>query len=390
LVRSDLYPKDRQNYASCVKISSPTILKLLKRSPDTKSLYVYLKLLNYLIIAYVDKTTTILDRLKYSWICIFVCRLWWAWLTLYCNTTNKRTIEKHFITNAAQYSIEINGHNLLYIIMLVLENKIPKDTVNTIHLFSSQPCESIFRNTRSLSGVYSTIVNFTVKDFLKRAQKLSILNKIKCFETANDNANRLLFPIHHKHLKDNRNLNNSNHNNIDNVTTDDVEKIILSAYETAKVLIDNLKMCKLLKENKIYTLKQLSTYISNSLRSSSNVTDNTMIDDDVDNESDTSSSSGNEDNDYYGEDDESENISEGEDDDKIPLDHFAQVRNTTFSGMRIVESVPRGAENSYFTIKINNADKYIHKTTACWLLTQNNNRLPSDRLSRVIATSRKE
>ncbi|CAF1417022.1 unnamed protein product, partial [Didymodactylos carnosus] len=36
LVRSDLYPKDRQNYASCVKISSPTILKLLKRSPDTK------------------------------------------------------------------------------------------------------------------------------------------------------------------------------------------------------------------------------------------------------------------------------------------------------------------------------------------------------------------
>ncbi|CAF3869566.1 unnamed protein product, partial [Didymodactylos carnosus] len=122
----------------------------------------------------------------------------------------------------------------------------------------------------------------------------------------------------------NRNLNNSNHNNIDNVTTDDVEKIILSAYETAKVLIDNLKMCKLLKENKIYTLKQLSTYISNSLRSSSNVTDNTMIDDDVDNESDTSSSSGNEDNDYYGEDDESENISEGEDDDKIPLDHFAQ------------------------------------------------------------------
>ncbi|CAF1218054.1 unnamed protein product, partial [Didymodactylos carnosus] len=157
-----------------------------------------------------------------------------------------------------------------------------------------------------------------------RAQKLSILNKIKCLETANDNANRLLFPIHHKYLKDNRNLNNSNYNNIDNVTTDDVEKIILSAYETAKVLIDNLKMCKLLKQNKIYTLKRLSTYISNSVRSSSNVTDNTMIDDDVDNESDTSSSSGNEDNDYYGEDNESENISEGEDDDKILLDHFAQ------------------------------------------------------------------
>ncbi|CAF1356501.1 unnamed protein product, partial [Didymodactylos carnosus] len=88
---------------------------------------------------------------------------------------------------------------------------------------------------------------------------------------------------------------------------------------------------KLLKQNKIYTSKQLSAYISNNLRPSSNVTDNTIIDDGVDNESDTSSSSGNEDNDYYGEDDESENISEGEDDDKISLNHFVQVRNTTFS-----------------------------------------------------------
>ncbi|CAF1105204.1 unnamed protein product [Didymodactylos carnosus] len=98
---------------------------------------------------------------------------------------------------------------------------------------------------KSWSAVYSTIVNFTVNDFLKRGQKLSILNKIKCFKMASDNEKSFIIPIHHKHLKDNRNLNkNSNHNNIDNVTTDDIEKIILSAYETAKVLIDNLEMCK--------------------------------------------------------------------------------------------------------------------------------------------------
>ncbi|CAF1571350.1 unnamed protein product [Didymodactylos carnosus] len=53
--------------------------------------------------------------------------------------------------------------------------------------------------------------------------------------------------------------------------------------------------------------------------SSNNVTDNTIIGDDVDNESDINTSSGNEDNDYYGEHDESENISDGE---TYPSDTF--------------------------------------------------------------------
>ncbi|CAF4382740.1 unnamed protein product, partial [Didymodactylos carnosus] len=95
-------------------------------------------------------------------------------------------------------------------------------------------------------------------------------------------------------------------------------------------------------------------HISNNLRSSSNVTDNTMIADDVDNESDTCSSSGNEDNDYYGEDDESENIFEGEDDDKIPLHHFAQVRNTTFSELRLLAFI-----NAVHTIPEKKADQQM-------------------------------
>ncbi len=74
--------------------------------------------------------------------------------------------------------MEINAHNLLYLILLVQQKQLPPQSLH-IHTISSQARESIFRNTRALSGVYSTTVNFTIHDFLRRAQRLSLLNDIK-------------------------------------------------------------------------------------------------------------------------------------------------------------------------------------------------------------------
>ncbi|CAF4706608.1 unnamed protein product, partial [Rotaria magnacalcarata] len=41
--------------------------------------------------------------------------------------------------------------------------------------YNPQPCEATFRLTRSMSGAFSSVVNFTTDQFLKRAGKLSIL-----------------------------------------------------------------------------------------------------------------------------------------------------------------------------------------------------------------------
>lgn len=46
------------------------------------------------------------------------------------------------------------------------------------HLLSSQPCEAIFRQIRSLSSTYSTVVNCTVKEILGRINKISLQNDI--------------------------------------------------------------------------------------------------------------------------------------------------------------------------------------------------------------------
>jgi hypothetical protein len=69
-----------------------------------------------------------------------------------------------------------------------------------IFLFNSQGCESTFRSARSMSGASSSIVNFSVTQFLRRAQKLSVLNRIKSEGETNSSCDTtsLRFPKHHK------------------------------------------------------------------------------------------------------------------------------------------------------------------------------------------------
>ena len=76
LVRSDVIPRDRQNFSSCLKISSDDVLKLLEGG-DTVATYVYLYLLKLLILTYVSKSTPTCDRLFYGWTVTFICRMWW-------------------------------------------------------------------------------------------------------------------------------------------------------------------------------------------------------------------------------------------------------------------------------------------------------------------------
>jgi hypothetical protein len=50
LVVSDVYPKDKQNFASCEKISSAAVLSSLKNIPNSEATQVYLQVIFYLYI----------------------------------------------------------------------------------------------------------------------------------------------------------------------------------------------------------------------------------------------------------------------------------------------------------------------------------------------------
>ena len=383
LCQTDINPKDKQNYRSCEKIASEDVLSILKQNNDMQATYVYLRLLKQIISAYIGKTTRITDRLLSAWIIVFTCRLWRAWIkykTFVSSNHNKKTNkkqnnkDKYFLTTPVYYSIEINAHNLLYLILLVKQQQLPKHVLN-IYLFSSQACESTFRDTRSLSGTYSTIVNFTVSDFLRRAEKLSVLQQIKCYGETNT-TDRLFFPIHHKHKQKDDLTTYQNINDIDQLN---IEHVVFNAYEAAKELVENLKISRLLKEHNTYELNDLSRYIYNDLKSTSRMNDNSTFDSSSESESDSKNYSSSE-------VDNTNSISRTSYDDDNEDELFTTKKE--FSGTRLFDSINQDLKDSYFKIELNNVVKYMHKQTACWFLTEKNNHLSSDRLKRVMETNR--
>ena len=174
---------------------------------------------------------------------MFFCRIWFTWIRFNTFSSTQSTANakgRYFITKPAYLSAEINAHNLLYLVLLVKQKQLPPRVLH-IHTFSSQPCELIFRNTRALSGIYSSIVNFTVHDLLRRAQRLSLLNDIKCKQTNDESVNKLIFPVHYKHRNDRQTSRIESQSEIDQI---DIEQIIIEAYKKAVDILDGLEYCK--------------------------------------------------------------------------------------------------------------------------------------------------
>ena len=50
--------------------------------PGAKSMFIYLKVMKSAMIAYVENDSVLIDRLYHSWLCVFICRFWLAWLDI--------------------------------------------------------------------------------------------------------------------------------------------------------------------------------------------------------------------------------------------------------------------------------------------------------------------
>ncbi|CAF1996332.1 unnamed protein product [Rotaria magnacalcarata] len=216
-----------------------------------------------IIVAYIEKTTTttIVESDVF-------CRLWFIWIkfkTFNLTQTRKNNKSRYFITQPAYLSVEINAHNLLYLILLVKQKQLPPQALNT-PIFNSQACESIFRNTQALSGIYSTIANFTVHDFLRRAQRLSLLNDIKCKQLQNGSVDKLVFPVHYKHRIER--LSSFTHSQLE-IDEIDIEPVITNAYHHAVDMLEGLDILNLLAEKHVLELKPLSEYLFRQLNSNS-------------------------------------------------------------------------------------------------------------------------
>ncbi|CAF4361896.1 unnamed protein product, partial [Rotaria sp. Silwood2] len=318
LVMSDLDPSDRQNYRSCEKISSDEVLSILESDDDSYATFLYIKLLRYIIDAFINKATPIKDRIYFSWTIVFVCRLWKAWLNAEFKSATQKCRDEYFITAPAYYSVEINAHTLLYLILLVDQGSLQSESLQ-IPLFSSQLCESIFRSTRSLTGTQSTMVNFTVMDFLHRAEKLTALQNIKSLQHQNQQY-QLQFPKHRKHQKNEQLTVIPNQS----LNVNEIETIVFQAFEHAQELVSKLNINILLEQCNLFELEALSvkTYdkFKNSNRLIDLATSNSFPDSDLDDDE-------NDDYDYI-------NSSEQNHDGDLLTDNYNNTSNNTLQSNR--------------------------------------------------------
>jgi hypothetical protein len=219
--------------------------------------------------------------------------------------------------------------------MLVKQNELPKQALN-IFLFSSQPCESTFKNARALSGVYRTAVNFTVADFLYRSEKLSILNEAKCYDGLHENDQELKFSIHHKKRKQTYDFLS----NLDNIDQIQVEYVISAAFNHAKELVSNLNISTLLKKCNCFEINSLSEDIFNNIIS--NINPNNYFLDETSLPSDSECKSDDEDeaiqfdevdNDLFDGDEEDEDVT------RTPGVDEIKTNGMNFNGIRIFDTI---------------------------------------------------
>lgn len=161
---------DKMNFNAIDKMSSLCVTDILKDVPEAQATRQILVLTRYILDSFLDKSLNISRRIYLIWYSNFFFRLWRMWIKnhqMYC-------LGKNWITLNAYVCTELNAHALL----LAAEKYRSQPHLLLPWLFSSQPCEKFFRQTRSMTSTYSTVVNFDMLDILRRQQRIQAINDI--------------------------------------------------------------------------------------------------------------------------------------------------------------------------------------------------------------------
>lgn len=178
LVLSHICPEDRQNVSSFEKITSERVLSaLVKYVPQSEATIKYLELSRDITNAFTDVDLSPLERVHLVWKSLYFFRCWRKWISSY--EFVKYNLEDNFISQNAFTCLEINAYGLLHLIKKFRESNQPQ--LFLITLFSSQNCESTFRQLRSITTANWTKINFSMIDLLHAMSRIELQNDIAYF-----------------------------------------------------------------------------------------------------------------------------------------------------------------------------------------------------------------
>ncbi|CAM4921707.1 unnamed protein product [Rotaria socialis] len=386
LTLSDICQKDKQNYSSCEKITSDAVLSSLKTISNSEATQAYLQIIKCIELTFVEKSTNVIDRVYNAWCAVFIVRIWYAWLqTTNSDELNKKVSHSHstvfnepipkrnfFIAIPTLFSLELNAHSLTYLVVLYAEQKITEEALN-IALFNSQMCFRTFRVARSMSGPFSSVVNFSVYEFLQGVEKLAVLQSIKW--SSESKENNIIFPKHHKQSKK-TSLTRLTSTITITVTEQALEVTVFSAYLKANQILSVCGLSILNPYDKMISFEEVNRLAykklsrskcttSNKKHIKSNENDDENEDDDEDEDEDEDedneqhrSNRQRSESDIVDEHDESTSI------DDFDLDILLNVSRSTIRGMHIFDSIDNSQADSFFPGELNGRIKYMHKKTA--------------------------
>ena len=151
----------------------------------------------------------------------------------------------NFITSNAYTCVELNAHSLITFVLSL--QTIP--SVNRSFypwMLGSQCCEKMFRAARSMSSVFSTIINFGMLGLLQRIHRLHIQSILE------SESKETTIKYHHAEShkkKEGHSCANLQHLHIHSITLQDISKTVEKACEMAKETINELGISELLHKH---------------------------------------------------------------------------------------------------------------------------------------------
>lgn len=184
LTASTLNATDRQNFGSVLRMCSEKVTTLLKSKVKNSGATIYfLEMIRDVLDSYMDIELTPLARVEKIWYHVFILRIWRQYVKSY----KKLALKDNFITANCYSCIELNAYSLVLCLLHLKDRNLPGWF--STNLYSSQPCESVFRPIRSFTSTYSTVANCSVKEILSRISKIQFQNEI-----VHKNAKHFVYP----------------------------------------------------------------------------------------------------------------------------------------------------------------------------------------------------
>lgn len=151
----------------------PKVINLLRSSVvGSQGTIKFLEIMRAIIDSYLQIDLTRLERTNKMFYAVFMIRIWRDFIV----STNKLTLKENFLSLHCYTCIELNAHSLV-LCLLYLRKENLSNLFHTL-LFGSQQCESLFRQLRSMTTTYSTVINCSVKEILERISKIHFQNEI--------------------------------------------------------------------------------------------------------------------------------------------------------------------------------------------------------------------